>query len=188
MRYIFLLSGWSGSGKTVLANYLTYSRDFKQYTIAEELHFLVLKKYNVDSMALTKKEKTDITDNELTYREILANESKILKKIDINIFTKALVSNIMLQDCVSTLHRKKINNIIITDFKYATEFNYINQTLCSGIKSKLITIRINRFNRMPFKCLSGSYLDKFNFTHYIDNDTTIEEFRKKIELIMEKYD
>lgn len=189
MRYIFLISGWCGSGKSLFADYLTYSRNFKQYAIARELKLLVSKKYNIDiGLTLTQKGKSTIINTDgLTLRELLIKEAKSLRKVNDDVFITSLTNTIMLADCVSELHLKKLNHIAIPDFRYLNEYHYINQSLCVANKSKIISIRINRFSEMPFRCNSESQLDNFKFTHYIDNLDSIEEFRKRIELILNQY-
>lgn len=94
-----------------------------------------------------------------------------IKTYRFNDSIKETTKNIILMDLICR------SNICIPDFESESEYKYIKRIFD---KSVVIPIRINR--------LHGGYdkLETFNFTHIIENTSTVEHFYNKINLIFNK--
>jgi hypothetical protein len=114
-----MISGFSKSGKDLMADYMVETLNFKKYAIASSLKQMMTQKYN----------------------------------------------------------------IVISDFRYNNEYEYLCRHFYKNDESKdtkIITVRIDRFDTSPVKSDSEIQLNNFKFDYYIENRSTIFEFYCKI--------
>lgn len=191
MRYIFLVSGYSKSGKDHFTDYVIKYKNLKKYSIATELKTIVQRKYNLNHKLLETQDgkSTIVLPTGETVRDLLIKEALILKRFNKDIFITGLLDTITINDYINTTSFTKLDNVIISDFRYASEYACIkrNSNLYLNTNTKIITIRINRFSEAPDKIESEINLDNFKFTHYIDNTKTIKYFEKNINKFMKFY-
>jgi hypothetical protein len=198
IRYIFLISGYMGSGKDHLADYLVKRKNFVKYAAAGELKSLVQKKYKLDINLLhSQSGKNTVIQTQQgtqTVRKLLTNEALIIKKRwGSDIFITNIGDKITNNDYISNLELKPLNHIVISDFRFLNEYEYLKNKFNEidynprSQYTKIITIRINRFENPPQKIESEVQLDKFNFTHYINNTKTLREFENNIDWVLAQY-
>lgn len=189
MRYIILVSGWLGSGKDTLANYLVKTRNYKKFAIANELKNLVAKKYELDIELFHTQDgkKTIINQNGETIRHLLIKEAINMKKTySEDIFIENLVNNIHISD--SNNNDNSNNNIVVSDFRYPNELWHLQNIVNSFVqKTTIITIRVVRFDVPQLNCQSENQLDRFYFNHYVNNINGLDKFYKNIEIILKNY-
>lgn len=175
MRKIILVSGFAGSGKDLLADFIVSKSSFVKYAIADELKFMTSYKYNFDHiLTLTQDGKKTIVSNGKTVRQLLIDEAIHQRKIyGPNVF----IANTVKKICVNTLHKGEAQrpSIIISDFRFLNEYKYIC-CVPEFVDAKIITVRINRFNESPVKSDSETQLNDFKFDYTLDNKGTIPEF------------
>lgn len=173
MRYIILISGYSKSGKDLFADYMVKSFNFKKYAIATSLKQMVAQKYNIDhNMTVTQEGKNTIVYNGLTVRELLINYAAELKdSVNQDVFIADMYKRISTES----------DNVVISDFRYINEYEYLCRQFYKNDKdTKVVTVRIDRFDKSPVDSLSETQLDNFKFDYYIVNRSTIYEFYCKI--------
>lgn len=176
MRYIILISGFSKSGKDLMADYMIETLNFKKYVIASSLKQMVAQKYNIDhNMTNTQEGKSTVIYNGLTVRDLLIKSAIELKdSVNQDVFITDVYRQIS--------HESNDKNIVISDFRYINEYEY----LCKQYKNdkdkdtKIITVRIDRFDTSSVKSDSEIQLNNFKFDYYIENRSTIFEFYCKI--------
>jgi len=169
-RIIILISGYAGSGKDMAADYLVKHKNFVKLSFAEELKLIVAKKYNIDH-ALTLSQigkKTLDAGSGLTIRQLLIKEALMLRSENPDIFAHQLLQKVKLYT----------NNIVISDFRYINEFEYLSKFL-----PVLKTLRIDRFSSSSVDSNSETELDNFKFDYKISNRTSISNLYDEIEKI-----
>jgi dephospho-CoA kinase len=198
MRYIFLISGYMGSGKDYLADYMVSTKKFKKYASANVLKDIVGKKYNLDKNLLNSQigKCTIVTQPgkpQETIRDLLIKEANNIKQlIGQDVFIKDVIDNILIDDYVDGVKNKSVIHAVISDFRYIHEYTSVNQRFSelnvTHPYTKIITIRINRFDKPPQNIESETNLDNFSFTHVIDNKSTVVNFKRKIAEILNFYE
>lgn len=176
MRKIILLSGWAGSGKDLLADYLVKNRNYTKFSFASNLKKKVSEHYNIDyNLTLTQEGKKTIV-NGSSIRELLIDYSKEIRNKNDNIFVEYICDEIKLFDSYKTKRGETLSDIVISDLRYMNEINLINQIFH---KSKIFTIRINRHHNSPVNDISENQLDLFKFDYIIDNKGSKEDLYKE---------
>lgn len=83
-------------------------------------------------------------------------------------------------------------HIIIPDFRFPHEYNYLYDNfhgkLEHGEITKIITIRVNRFEKPPINDPSETSLNDFEFDFTIENKSTITDFHKNIHSVLYEID
>ena len=165
-----------------MADYLVDYKKFKKYAIAESLKEIVAKKYNIDhNLTLTQDGKSTITNTGFTVRDLLIKAASDLKKsINIDVFITDTCNKIANEDIISMKLKQPLLDIVISDFRYINEYNYIRKKY-TDTDTKVLTVRINRFNKSPIDSDSETQLDKFKFDYYYENKASIFAFYYAIE-------
>lgn len=172
MRYIILISGFSKSGKDLMADLMVNTLNFKKYAIATSLKQIVSKKYNIDyNITNTQSGKSAILYNGITVRDLLIKTANELKD--------SVNQDIFIADVYEQISKNEIN-VVISDFRYINEYDYLYKKYLNKLDTKIVTIRIDRFNESPVKSESENQLNDFKFDYYIENRSTILDFYCKI--------
>jgi hypothetical protein len=160
MRNILLLSGKINSGKDYAADILVKKENWVKVSFASSLKKLASEKYEIDIKDLnTQQGKKKLYSSGLTYRDLLIDLARDLKKKDKNIFVKKALEEIKNTGDV---------NIVIPDWRYPHEIEYIYKNLASNIN--IITARINRHCSFIVDDPSETSLETFNFDFVIENN------------------
>lgn len=175
MRKIILLSGWAGSGKDLLADYLVKNRNYTKFSFASNLKKKVSEHYNIDyNLTLTQEGKKTLV-NGTSIRELLINYAKQERNKNDDIFVEYICHEIKLFDSYKTKRGEKLCDIVISDLRYINEINLIKQIFH---RSKIIAIRINRWNNTSVNDISEHQLDLFKFDYIINNKSNKEDLYK----------
>ena len=119
-------------------------------------------------------------EKESEVRDLLIKEASCRKLLDgINVWTEKLVDELLFYDKISDKRGETIGNIVISDFRYPHEIDYLKSKF-NEIDTKIITIRINRHKTCPITSDSEHELDNYQFDYTIDNDKSIKEFEINI--------
>jgi hypothetical protein len=149
-KTIVLLSGWKGSGKDYIGDIIEKEYGYIKKKIGQSLKDEVSDKYNISRNLLeTQEGKNIVFKNGETYRDLLIRHGEAKKEKDINYWVK----NIVLED-----------SIVISDWRFVEEYEYLKKTGCN-----IITIRIERFDKIETECKTEHSLDDFKFDYKISN-------------------
>jgi archaellum biogenesis ATPase FlaH len=174
MRYIILISGYSKSGKDLMADYMVKSFNFKSYAIASSLKQMVAQKYNIDhNMTNTQEGKSAVVYNGLTVRELLINSAIELKD--------SVNQDVFIVDTCKQIFKEKYRNAVISDFRYINEYEYICKQYAYEKNTRVLTVRIDRFDISSVESPSENQLNSFNFNYLIENRSSVFDFYNKID-------
>lgn len=204
---IICLSGFKGSGKDTAANYLDSKYDYTRYAFADILKDEAAKAYDVprqwfDDSALKEHPLPKYPVNScdaftLQLHAILKDEFKFLG--DDNASTlywtpralailtgsiKRSVNPNYWVDKVCQVIKEEIafgNHMFsISDFRYKSEAHRLKQKF----GSKVIFVRISRFDSVDSTDASENDLNDYAFDYVIENRGTLEEFYVKLDNMM----
>lgn len=157
-----MLCGYSGSGKSHIANILE-SKGWFNIALADKLKDEVSEKYSLDRKLFdTQEGKKMKHSNGQTLRDILIQESKKRKKNDLDYFTKKVIERIKQES------DKK--NVVISDMRFPHEYYFIKTKFPD---CKIICARIKRDFYNMIDDYSEKALDNFHFDIIINNDETL---------------
>ena len=136
---IILLRGFSHCGKDFIGNILCTKYDYNRFAFADSLKKMVSlsTNYPVDKLH-TQEGKLEICHNDplkRTYRQILIDEGLRLRNINKNIFVEY---------CCQEIETSKSTNIVITDWRYTNEINFVTSRFPNF---KVIPVHIIRTNQ-----------------------------------------
>lgn len=176
-RFIILVSGWATSGKDVFSDFLVKSANFKKFSIASPLKLHTSNKYDFDyNLTLTQSGKSSML-NKISIRNLLIKEATLLRNIHGNdIFIEKLTHELSFFDKINDKRGENCDNIVISDFRYVNEFEFLKRKF----NTKIITVKINRYSVCPMSIESEHQLNDFNFDYIIDNHTSILDFENNI--------
>ena len=159
MIFVVFLSGYLQSGKDTVGNYLVERFNFKRVAFADILKDEVSELYNIPRSLL------DTTEG-----KTVENRSKLIKHgakrraENLNYWIDKIIENI----------RTSKQNVVITDWRFAHEFNVIRDTLDVCTNFTLFTWRINRWDAPPLVDSTENSLDRFEFDTCIENKYGLE--------------
>lgn len=185
---ILLLSGYSTSGKDLLADYIVQSRPFCKMAFATELKIRVSKKYDIPyNLTLTQKGKSQLF-NGITIRQLLITEATKMRELDelfwVKHVSKEIKNKIIFTEKYPELYPENANpNVVISDTRFPNEIEYIKNNFPGH---NVVTIRINRHTVSPVNSETEYKLDNYNFDYYIENNSDIPDFYHKMNLIFQK--
>lgn len=192
---IILVSGYKGSGKDVLADYLWEDQDYHKMAFADILKSEVSKTYNIPIIDFYQRDTKDdpipnystdiivdaqakrvltLFESELknkhwTPRALCILEASAKKAVNPHYYTNKVIENIM---------NGFSQNIVIADWRFSAEYWKMKEHFGDDV----ITVRINRFDSVDSLDPSELELDDFdNFDYIIDNKGTVEDFYNNID-------
>lgn len=168
MRKIILLSGWAGSGKDLLAEYLV-KNGYMQFSFASSLKKKVSEHYKFDYNLTLTQEGKNTKINGMTIRNLLINYAKTERIKNDNIFVEYTFNEIKLLDSYKTKRGESLCDIVISDLRYNNEIEFLKNRF-----KNCITIRINRFDKSHVDDISEHQLDSFKFDYIIENKCSKE--------------
>lgn len=165
---IIWLSGFAGAGKDTVASILVKKYDYHRVAFADHLKDFTAELYGFDrALCDTNEGKKTVVLNGNTVRDLLIKESAEAKTKNIHIFAeKALM----------TMLETKKELIVISDWRYPHEYEYITGLLPSAQHT---TIRITRPNLPSLQIPSEHALDNWTFDHELVN-TKLRDLEKDI--------
>jgi len=165
---IVWLSGFAGSGKDTVASILVKKYDYHRVAFADHLKDYVAIKYGIDrNLCDTVEGKQRKFMDGQTLRDLLIKESAEAKVQDLNIFA---------EQAFRTMLESKKDLIVISDWRYPHEYEYITGLIPSAQHT---TIRITRPGLPSLQIPSEHALDSWKFDHEINN-TKLRELEKDI--------
>ena len=174
MRYIILISGFSKSGKDLMADYMVNQFNFKSYAIASSLKQMVAERYNIDiNMTNTQCGKSTVVYNGLTVRDLLVKSAIELKN--------SVDQDVFIADTYKKIYIGNVKNVVISDFRYINEYKYLSIKYKNDKDTRVLTVRIDRFDRSPVDSPSENQLNGFNFDYLIENQSSVFDFYNKID-------
>ncbi len=162
MKRILMLSGYSGSGKSYIADILQANGWFS-LALADQLKDEVSLDYCIKREDLdTQEGKRTVHHTGHTYRDILISESKKKKKKDINYFSKKIIEKIRINNYS--------NDVVISDMRFPHEYFFIKAKLP---EYTIVSARVKREVYNVIDDYSEKALDSFLFDITIYNDDTL---------------
>lgn len=203
---VILISGWKGSGKDSVADYLMNNHNFIKFTFAKTLKNYTSKLYNIPLrkfynrnlkekplLKFPVKSNDKFTDS--IHKLLLKEFSNDLENQDLKYWTpRALIilegsikrsvdSNFWVKKVMKEMEGDglyyKPELCVISDCRYKSEVKAFKEKFGKD----LITIRINRFNTINTNDPSERDLDNYNFDYVLNNNGSLEDLYKKIDEI-----
>ena len=159
---ILLLSGWSNSGKSTVAEILSQRHEAKVYAFADELKKIVADEFKFPfEWTQTQEGKLKVLPNGKTVRDLLIQRGQEIRaeKNDAGFFAKQVANQIQ---TTNTLH-------VISDWRLEVELKTLKQELPSA---EIYTIRVQREDQKEspvFDSLTEHELDLFSFDYTLTN-------------------
>ena len=173
---IYLLSGWSGSGKDTVASFLkTYG--FQRYSFADELKRMVADEFQFPyELTQTQEGKQQLVGTTgKTVRDLLIQRGKEIKleRHDPGFFATIVVHKLL---------KETPEKVVITDWRLSVEYDVLKQSLENV--AKLVTIRVKRLTQTcsPVNdAVTEHELDEFPFDIILENKgTRLEELEEEV--------
>lgn len=164
---IVWLSGFAGSGKDTVASILVKKHDYYRVAFADHLKDFVAIKYGIERSVcdtVEGKQRTFLDGTSL--RDLLIKESAEAKAQNINVFA---------EQALTTMLESKNDLIVISDWRYPHEYEYITGMLGANH----VTIRITRPGLPSLPTPSEHALDSWKFDYEITN-TELRKLEKDV--------
>jgi hypothetical protein len=166
---IVWLSGFAGAGKDTVASILVKKYDYYRVAFADHLKDFTSELYGFDrTLCDTDEGKKTVVHDGKTVRDLLIKESADAKTKNIHVFA---------EQALLTMLESKKDLIVISDWRYPHEYEYITGLLGAAATHK--TIRITRPNLPSLQIPSEHALDSWKFDHELIN-TKLRELEKDI--------
>lgn len=200
MPRVIALSGWKGSGKDTVADYILKNYNAKRVAFADPLKDMVAEEYGIPREDMDDPKKKDAPifhlpvnpqdDFSLIIADFMKKEFRfegithywtpralcILKGST----NRAVTSDYWVKRAISNIVKSDADVCVITDMRYHSELEQLEY----AFRSELVTIRINRFDSSPSTDPSERDLDDADLDYSLNNRGTIEETHEKIKLIL----
>lgn len=176
-RTILLISGYIGSGKDTIANYLVKNNGWYRIGIADTLKDYISKIYNIDRKLLdTQEGKKTIYKDNITYRDLLINVGCSHREQD---------EDFWINKVIDIIKNKDLNKIVIPDLRFINEYIKIKNTFENN-GYNIYTLRVIRPNNCYEKIndISETSMDNFKFDYIINNDNSLDILYENIKSII----
>jgi hypothetical protein len=192
---LILLSGWAGSGKDSVADYLR-ERGYGKLSFADALKAQVAQQYNipldwfydrylketpllqypvVSTDGFSEHVNTFMASEHATCRAQKYHTPRSLCILEGSV-KRSVEPDYWVKKTFESLHRG--SNYVVADWRYRSEYEALKHLAP-------ITIRINRFETTQSTDPSERDLDTFvAYDHIIKNDSTLENLFEKIRLVL----
>lgn len=174
-----MLSGYIGSGKDTVGEYLVNRHGFVRCAFADILKDEVAKMYNIDRNLMDSQSGKETTvqivgdDNkvvETSVRRILIDRGNFRRNQDINYWVDMIVAHIR-----SEIKKDNSKNFVVTDWRYPNEYERIVELVTD---TSVVTWRINRRQSSRLNDVSETSLMDFHFDEQIDNYDTVQSLER----------
>jgi len=178
MVVVLMLSGWATSGKDAAASLLVEEAGFLRFAFADALKADVARTHALPIELFHDPATKDqiIPQKGVSPRKLLLDHARKARAIDLDVFARILVNQVQ-EAVVAGVHR-----IIISDWRYRREYEYLERKLL-GIAT-LITCRITRHGVTPSADPSEHDLDAQPMHAMIDNDGSISDLRDSLKAML----
>ena len=175
MRTIVFLSGWAGSGKDTVADYLAFHYGFHRIAFGDFLKRDVAKEKGIPLAAFYDRGLKDTvipgSDNK-TPRDLLLQHARKARAVDLDVYARQAVTEILALDPSIP--------IVISDWRYQRELQFLQDHFKDGIT----TVRIERAGIAPSSDETEHDLDYFCFDHTIQNNGSIQELYESSQILV----
>jgi hypothetical protein len=178
---IILLSGWAGSGKDTVADYLVTKHGYKKFAFATPLKDLASQLFSfprelADSQE-GKRQLWRVGYSEKTIRQILLDVARIDKS--------RFGQDIYVNETVAQIAKESPDaQIIISDTRYLNEIRVILEFAMKE-KHEFDVWRINRLTSSPVDDISEHVLDTYRADVYISNSgDSLEKLYSLVEHVL----
>ena len=202
---IIALSGYKGSGKDKVADYLIDVYGFKRYAFADTIKEMVSEQYNiplnyfhdqqqkeralpqypVDPQDAFSEMVTDFMDKELhpvpwdvrywTPRALCILEGSVKRSVNSNYWVDIVIDQIN-----SDKIKSEFTNVVITDLRYTSETNRLLKAF-----PDIEIVRIDRFDSVDCTDPSERDLDNYDFPTTLDNRGSLQDLYDNVDNFME---
>lgn len=157
---IYMVSGKIRSGKDYVSDILVNNFGFTKYAFADKLKQETSESCNIDLKYFsTQFGKASMSVYGKTYRQLLIDQAEYKKMFDKNYYTKVVVNQI---------EKSGIDKIVISDFRYPYEYDFMREKL--GSYYDIRTINVQREGSLVTKFSSENALCEFEYDLIIDNN------------------
>lgn len=172
MNQLIFITGYAGSGKDTIGNYLVKNYDFKKYAFADILKKRFCLLYNIPLYLLYtqkgKKKIMNINGVNLSLREHLIIYAQHQRSLNPNIWVDLILKQINFNK-----HKK----ICITDWRQENELEILKFNLKSSYN--ISTIRVINDNIKPQ--FTDNFLDDFNTDYTFFNNSSLDNLFQQID-------
>lgn len=204
MKKLIMLSGYRGSGKDTIADYLVREHNFVKFTIAKTMKKSAAKEYKIPlyyfyNQELKEKPLMDLpvettdkftrTIHKLLFKELpMVNcvkywspralailEGSVKRSVDSNHWVKKVMKEM---EGDGVYYKPEL--CTISDLRYCSEVEAFKEKYGKN----LITVRINRFDTIDTEEASERDLDNYKFDYVVENKGTLEDLYKKIDELL----
>jgi molybdopterin-guanine dinucleotide biosynthesis protein len=173
---IILITGWSGSGKDTIGEYLTSNHGFIRFAFADEIKYVASQLYRFPrALADTQEGKRrfiTVGDQTITIRDTLIRLAAVDKERFGNTIYAESVARELAQESSDA-------RIVITDLRYMYEYTTIREQFKDSDVQVWKIIRPSQ-TESPVKDSSEHSMNAFIYDVLIEN-TTLENLYKQIE-------
>jgi hypothetical protein len=196
--FVLALSGWKGSGKDMVGDYLIGNHGFTRVSFADPLKEMVADEYNIPLSYMYDPAYKEIpllqypvvsSDSfikgihHLLVDEFRTTEGENFAKVGEDLFwtpralaifkgsgNRAVTNTYWTDRAISNIRKQgDTSRIVITDLRFQTEVDALKEAFGSNVTFA----RINRFDDVNSSDPSERNLDTFDFDHVIDNAESI---------------
>ena len=159
-----LLSGWAGSGKDTVADYLVTNNGFKRIAFGDFLKRDVAKQTGIPLELFYNRETKE------SLRELLLIHARKARALDKDVYAKQAVTEI--NELPSN------QSVVISDWRYRRELEYLKGAL--GTDNVIRTVRVERPGLLTSADETEHDLDRFQFDHVLENTATVAVLHSKV--------
>jgi hypothetical protein len=198
MKLIIALSGWKKSGKDTAGDHIINTFGFHRISLADALKHNTAVQYGIPLEFFHEQELKEKPIKELpasteacekyyehlsvgplnsfwTPRALLIHEGLMKRLVMDDYWVRALSTTITAAEVAGT------SLFVLTDLRFKKEVAAMSRHYP---EYKLLTVRINRFNKPPNNDPTERDLDNFKFDHVVDNKGTLEELHEEISYLV----
>jgi hypothetical protein len=203
-KIILLVSGWKGSGKDILSEYLVKKYNFTQMSYASALKDQVAVRYSIDRHHLDSQEHKELPlkdypvdldhpiikytfDDLVTHYRVmngkLCHTPRSILILEGTYMARVIDSQIWIKTMIRNIEKSNCNRIVISDTRFVNEIELIRSKLPDF---KVLTLRVNRHDFTDSVDITERGLDNYVFDHIINNKGTLEQYYNNIESFISK--
>lgn len=192
---VIALSGWKGSGKDTLAQYLVSQYEFTQLSFAARLKDLVANMYRLsrESLDSPAAKEAPLPSYPATPTDAFSEAVHTLLRSElrsgcwtpralcilIGSMARSVDPNYWVRSVAETILANPENRYVISDMRYKSEADTLRLLI-----PELVTIRINRFETIDTLDPSERDLDTYKFNYYVGNQGSLEELHAQVDSLL----
>lgn len=190
-RTVFALSGWRGSGKDTVADFLVQEYGFTKLSFAKPLKDEVAATYNIPRQWLDDPVAKEAALTQYPVIPTDAFSSDIQKRLEVELkggfwtpralcilegtAKRAVYANYWVKRVVDIVVGLPDTNFVISDMRYRSEADTLKLFIPS-----IRTVRIDRFDSIATDDPSERDLDVYKFDYKLDNRKSVEQLYNQV--------